>query len=130
LITALALINISWFSQRWSADESVWPKQSHEAEIRALHHFVIKRVHRDIQMIIWISDSESGCNSINRANCRDPAAFLFLKEIYECCDVLNIQLLALWVPRELNNLADHLSHLAVLLEEDKVEGVVGSFNYL
>ena len=81
-------------------------------------------------MISWISDSESGCNSINRASCRDPAAFPFLKEIYKCCDVLNIQLLALWVPREFNNLADHLSHLAVLLEEDKVEGVVGSFDYL
>ena len=122
--------DFSWFSQRWSANGGDLPKQSHDAEIQALHHFVTKRGHMDIQMIIWISDSESGCNSINRANCRDPAAFPFLKEIYACCDRLNIQLLALWVPREFNNLADHLSHLAALLEEDKVEGVVGSSDHL
>jgi hypothetical protein len=46
-----------------------------------------------------------------------------LKDIYERCDTLNTQLLAWWVPRELNNLADHLSHLAALLNEDTVEGV-------
>jgi hypothetical protein len=118
--------DFSWFSQRWSANGGTIPKQSHAAEIKALCHFVLNREHTNIQLIIWISDSESACNSINRANCRDPVAFLLLKDIYLRCDILNIQLLALWVPRELNNLADHLSHLAALLNEDTVEGVVGS----
>ena len=47
----------SWYASQWGLDV---PSQSHEAEIRALHHFIIQRTHSS-KLIVWVSDSESAC---------------------------------------------------------------------
>ena len=120
--STLDAIDFDWFSTRWAAYKLGLPKSSHEAEIRALHSFLMNKEHNGVKLIIWITDSESGCYSINRANCKDPNAFPLLVDIYNRCDEIGVQLVALWVPREFNNLTDHLSHLASLLCRDSVEG--------
>jgi hypothetical protein len=117
--------DFDWKSFRWLAGKV--PTQSHQAELQALHTFVLQGDHKDICLIIWITDSESGCYSVNRANCRDPLALPLLKDIYLECDRLGCQLLAVWVPRENNQLADHLSHLSYILCRDSVGGRESSF---
>ena len=49
-----------------------------------------------------------------------------LTAILEICDAKCLLLLPLWVPREANQFADYLSHLAVYRSEDQVEGAVSS----
>jgi 8-oxo-dGTP pyrophosphatase MutT (NUDIX family) len=49
-----------------------------------------------------------------------------MEEILELCDVLRVQIVALWVPREENELADYLSHLSFILNRDSVGGVVSA----
>jgi hypothetical protein len=114
----LASAKFEWTSVRWVQ----LPKQSHHAELLALHHFVLQRRRVGITLLIWITDSESACYSINRANCSDPQAYPLVVAIYEECERTGCQLLAVWVPRELNNLADHLSHLAFVLCRHEVHG--------
>lgn len=109
-----------WRSFRWPLDGS--PKQSHQAELKALHTFIMQEAHGNVRLIVWITDSESGCYSVNRANCRDPLAHPLLQDIYRQCDNVGCQLLAVWVPRENNQLADHLSHLSFILCRDSVGG--------
>jgi hypothetical protein len=120
--STLDSVDFNWMSKRWSKEEGL-PNSSHHGEVRALHAFLLGSDHAGIQLIIWITDSESGCYSINRANCRDENAFPLLIDIYDRCDQLKCQLLALWVPRASNNLTDHLSHLASVLSRDSVSGV-------
>jgi hypothetical protein len=120
--STLDAIDFDWFSTRWTAYQLGLPKSSHQAEIRALHSFLLNRNHDGVQLVIWITDSESACYSINRANCKDANAFPLLLDIYNRCDAIGLQLVALWVPREFNTLTDHLSHLASLLCRDTVEG--------
>jgi hypothetical protein len=120
--STLDSIDFNWMSKRWSISEGL-PISSHHAEVKALRAFLFGSDHHGIQLIIWITDSESGCYSINRANCSDPNTYPILVEIYNRCDELKCQLLALWVPREFNNLTDHLSHLAYVLCRDSVSGV-------
>jgi len=119
----LDAVDFSWFSVRWSGHPLDMPSHSYDAEIRALHSFIIERTHEDIKLIIWLTDSESGCYSINRANCSDPIAYPLLLDIYHHCEICGLQLLALWVPREQNNLSDYLSHLAAVICRDSVAGV-------
>ena len=47
-----------------------------------------------------------------------------MREILELCDQHHVILVALWVPRELNLLADHLSHLALSLGTHSASGYV------
>ena len=49
-----------------------------------------------------------------------------LTAILEICDEKCLLLLPLWVPREANQFADFLSHLAMYRSEDQVEGEVSS----
>jgi hypothetical protein len=118
--STLDSVDFDWYSTRWSQDRL--PKSSHVAEIRAFHSFIMENSHKAVNLIIWITDSESACYSVNRANCDDQNAYPLLVDIYERCDELTLQVVALWVPREFNNLTDHLSHLASLLCRDSVSG--------
>jgi hypothetical protein len=112
-----------WYSAQWGVNP---PTQSHEAELRALHHFITRRVHRS-KLLVWVTDSESGCWTINKGHCKDPKAHLLLEEIFQECERIKLQIVALWVPREQNQLTDYLSHFATLMNRDEVEG--GSLEY-
>jgi hypothetical protein len=63
--------------------------------------------------------------AILKGRCHHPSPLAVLVRILEICDHARLQLLALWVPRDHNTLADYLSHLCVLLDRDSVEGGAG-----
>jgi hypothetical protein len=108
-----------WYSSTWPANYI--PHHSHEAELRALLHYMQNHPHQG-GMVLWVSDSESACWSVNKGHCKDPSSRAVLELILEWCDRSRIQLVALWVPRELNTLADHLSHLSFDLCRSSVTG--------
>ena len=118
----LAEDGFNWWSERWSPENM--PTQSHEAELKSLQDFVIRRVDEGTPMslIIWITDSESACWTINRGHCADPRAWPILESIFEKCDMRGVQIVALWLPREENTLADFLSHFACLINRDAIGG--------
>ena len=107
-----------WYSAQWGVNP---PTQSHEAELRALHHFITRRVHRS-KLLVWVTDSESGCWTINKGHCKDPKAHILLEEIFQECERITLQIIALWVPREQNQLTDYLSHFATLMNREEIEG--------
>jgi hypothetical protein len=109
-----------WFSSQWP--EHKLPTQSHEAELRSLQHFVETRITESDALIIWITDSESACWTINRGHCADPIALPIVETILNKLDDYKIQVVALWVPREENTLTDFLSHFACLLDRDSITG--------
>jgi len=110
-----------WYSSQWPADDVPGNGASHEAELRALHHYVVSRPHSG-KLIVWISDSQSACWSVNRGHCSDPRAFPYLKGIYHHCDALSLQIVALWVPRAANQYTDVLSHYSHLLSRSECSG--------
>jgi hypothetical protein len=87
-----------WYSARWKNPGDT-PAQSHEAELRSLHHFVLNKLPAECALVIWITDSESACWTINKGHCADPRAWPIVEEIYERLDSFGCQVVALWVPR-------------------------------
>jgi hypothetical protein len=76
------------------------------------------------KQVIWVNDNQ-GC--IGRMNSiLDPRAVCdgdtVAGKIRECLVSKNCTIVARWIPRELNTLADHLSHLAFDASEDEVRG--------
>ena len=108
----------SWYASQWGLEV---PSQSHEAELRALHHFIRHRTHSS-KLIVWVSDSEFACWTINKGHCKDPKAYVLLEELFLECERITVQVIALWVPREQNRLTDYLSHFAMLMDRVEVEG--------
>ena len=108
-----------WYSAIWPTKDT--PRHSHEAELRALQHYMQNHAHSG-GLVLWVSDSESACWSVNKGHCKDPASRVILESILECCDQYRLQLVALWVPRESNTLADYLSHLSFDLCRSSVSG--------
>ena len=113
----------NWYASQWGAD---MPTQSHEAELRALHHFIKQRTHSS-KLIVWVSDSESACWTINKGHCKDPKAYALLEELFQECERIAVQVIALWVPREQNQLTDYLSHFAMLMDRVEIEGSSNEF---
>lgn len=103
----------SYVSQVWDPPLSTEEQHnSHAFELRALEHFLIVDCPIREKLLIWITDSESAVHSINKGSCKDPIGFRILVSILNKCDEYKISLLAIWTPREQNELADYLSHLA------------------
>lgn len=112
--------HLKYYCSVWDEDR---PISSHAMEMFSLSAFLLKygSLVRD-KIVVWISDSTSAVASINKGSCNRPEGRKILGSIFDCCDDLHIELVALWAPRESNILADYLSHLAVLLGRDEVEG--------
>jgi len=108
-----------WYSSQWPEDNPC--SQSHEGELRALHHYVLHQSHTG-KVIVWVTDSQSACWTVNKGHCKDPRAFPLLMEIYEHLDALSLQIVALWVPRDLNEFPDYLSHYATLISRFDASG--------
>jgi hypothetical protein len=73
-------------------------------------------------ILLWLTDNEGTTWSINKGSCSDPSSAAILARILHYCDMKHLQILALWVPRERNQLADYLSHLSTYLDRDEVAG--------
>ena len=60
--------------------------------------------------------------SILKGRCRESESASILSSILELCDEFSVLLLALWVPREHNELADFLSHLSFVVNRQSISG--------
>jgi len=87
-------------------------------ELYALEDFLQYECYCRDCILIWITDNESASYSVNRGNCKDPASYTTLSNILYLCDLYHIELLALWIPREENQMADYLSHLSTYINRD------------
>jgi len=117
--SSLGSTEYQWYAAQWPVD--IPCVHSHEGELRALHHYVVHKPHTG-KVILWITDSQSACWTVNRGHCRDRRSFPYLLEIYEHLDSLLLQIVAVWVPRDLNVFPDYLSHYAMLLSRFEVSG--------
>lgn len=111
-------------SAQWGA-EGV-PTSSHAMELRALRVCLEREaLPRHGLVLLWLTDSASAAMSVNKGNCANTEGLAELERILAVCDQRGYEILAAWIPREDNVLADYLSHLSALLAMDRVEGEVG-----
>ena len=96
---------------------------SHNGELQGLLHFTRTTTERS-KVLVWVSDSLSGVWSVLKGRCKEERALVTLEALLQCCDEKKLQLIALWVPRELNLLPDYLSHLCAYMNRDQTEGYV------
>jgi hypothetical protein len=94
---------------------------SHQAELLSLLHYAESTADENC-LLVWVSDSSSAVWSVNKGRCREDQGLEVLRRILELLDRRRITVVALWVPREENELADHLSHLALILHRDEARG--------
>jgi hypothetical protein len=98
---------------------------SHGAELTALASFMEQDA-RSACLSIWISDCLSAVWSVNKGRCSEDGDLALLDRILSAADKKKNSLVALWVPREVNSLADYLSHLCTYLNRDEVTGSLSS----
>ena len=112
-----------WVSVRWPY--GYLPESSLTGELNPLLHF-LERTPITSCVLVWVMDSAAAVFAIDRGKVSTQRDFELLSKAYALADVKRIQLLALWVPRELNSTADTLSHLSHLLNRSTTEGVFGT----
>ena len=117
----LSELDPQYRSWRWVGDFK--PHSSTWGELKALLQFMQDDCPRE-RMLVWVSDSLAAVFSVNNGRAKEFHCAALVEEILELCDVLRVQIVALWVPREENELADYLSHLSFILNRDSVGGVV------
>jgi ribonuclease HI len=111
-------------SKRWQqffTQEELEELDSHTIELTALLDYLEATQLQDI-MLVWITDSQSAVWSVNKGGCTEERALAVLSDILHLCDVAHIHIIALWVPREENQVADYLSHFAYLSDRDERHG--------
>lgn len=110
-----------YYTCRWASR----PDHSYIAELEALHKALlhIAPSHPD-RVLVWVSDCQSAVSTINNPKCNKEASYALLSSIFAVADQHHLILLAFWIPREENGLADYLSHLACLLNRDEISGAV------
>lgn len=115
--------DLDYRSVRWG-EEFDPESTSHTFELQALEYFLVHDCQAEDAILVWVSDNQGSTWSINKGRSREPAAMNVISNILHLCDQKRLQLVALWVPRERNELADYLSHLASYLNRDAVAGKV------
>jgi hypothetical protein len=112
--------DLTWVSKRWLQDHR--EVSSHTDEMHALCDFLEHECRVRDAVLVWVTDSESAMWSVNKGRCFEEAGLVVLTRILALCDLYRLQIVALWVPREMNELADYLSHLAFSVDRDQVSG--------
>jgi hypothetical protein len=102
-------------SQAWN--ETFFYDTSHNSELKALLHFLEGATVRKV-VLLWVTDCLAAAWSLNKGRCREDIGLVTLAKILELCDTKMIQIVALWVPRESNLLADYLSHLSFYMNRN------------
>ena len=110
-----------FFSKKWGTSGVV--HSSHFAEIMSLHDLLHSEAALpDGETLLWITDSLGAALSVNKGNCRAPWSYRLVRQIMARADLRQIGIVALWVPREHNEAADYLSHLATEIGRPEVSG--------
>ena len=111
-----------FYASQWIPSEAaLCDSSSHFAELRALQHFISQCTFTD-KLLLWITDSQSACFSVNNGSCHELPSLDLLSTVLATCDSLNIYVLAIWVPRDINILPDYLSHFASSISRLEVSG--------
>jgi hypothetical protein len=71
---------------------------------------------------LFVTDNEAAAFALNKGTCFDDIGNAVLEEIFELANTLRLPLLAVFLPREYNTIADDLSHFAHLMNVTKFEG--------
>jgi hypothetical protein len=115
-----------YVSRRW--------KDAAEAEEHSTYQELVALLERvqeksaSATLVIWVSDSGSAVYSVNKGRAKEPRTLEIVSAILTECDLKGFQIVGLWVPRELNLMADHLSHLATCLNRDSVSGRISELD--
>lgn len=119
LFGALSENDPEYFSRKWRNSEA--SEHSTTQELAALLDRVrIKSMSETL--IVWVSDSASAVYCINKGRGKEAKTHEMVGAVLGECDRKGFQIVGLWVPREQNLIADHLSHLAHNLNRDSVTG--------
>lgn len=110
----------SFYTGQW-CDEYKFVS-SHTGELQELRHYLKYKHIEGSKILVWITDCMSAMWSVNKGRCKEDSGLIVLEDILEMCDKNRIQLVALWIPREENELCDYLSHLSVMLDREEHEG--------
>lgn len=73
-------------------------------------------------IVLWTTDSQAAFYALNKGSSSSDQCRRIIAATLSLCDERKIYLVALWVPREDNELADFLSHLATTQNRPKVVG--------
>jgi len=145
-------VNPNFYSERWTKnfknptnqfDENYFETISNDFDLNNLnsHNFELEALLRYLQLcknkdslmrksvLIWITDSSSAVWSVNKGYCSSEASFLTLSKIFDLLDELFIYIVAVWISRDENDIADNLSHLSFVLNRDAVWGKLGNRSY-
>lgn len=114
-------LDYKYVAKKWPSHYVLEDMDSHLEELLALEDYLLETQLQDV-LLVWISDSESAVWSINKGRCHDVAAMVVVSNVLCLCDVAHIQIVALWVPREENVVADYLSHFAHISDRDERRG--------
>lgn len=105
-----------------------WPPDSnrdstHIMELFALLQFMSQKGNKlkDV-ILIWVTDSTGAALSVNNGSCKNPIGLQYLTEIFRACDIQHVEIVAVWIPRELNTISDFLSHFSVMLNRQEWQG--------
>jgi len=112
--------NPRYVSMQWAAEFQF--VHSMHGELKALEHWAVNNGSVKGKMLVWVSDSLSAVWAVNKGRCHDAVSLGPLMSILDKCDECKNQLVALWLPREENEFADYLSHLASLLNRESIGG--------
>jgi hypothetical protein len=112
--------DFAFYARKWGGDYEF--TSSHTGELLALQHYLANKYDGNAKVLIWITDSLSAMFSVNKGRCKEESGLKVLENILESCDNYKIQLLAIWVPREYNQISDFLSHLCHVLDREEYQG--------
>jgi hypothetical protein len=114
--------NPMFHAAQWGVEKGE-PGSSMLAELRSLDHYV---EHHGMKgtLVVWVTDALSAAFTVNSGRCSSEESLALMRTLLERCDIMRIQLVAVWVPRELNELADMLSHYAVRTGRCEAEGFI------
>jgi len=152
----LYTLNPEFYSERWAANfnksdnpfdknffDNIDSNSSHESFVldNNSHNFELEALLRYLQLrkalnlltpcstLIWITDSSSAVWSINKGYCSSEKSFQTLSKIFELVDELFIHIVAIWISRDDNLIADDLSHLSSFLNRNATWGRLGDEAY-
>ena len=123
-------LNYKYVAKKWPSHYVLDEMDSHIEELLACEDYLLEAQLQDV-VLVWISDSESAVWSVNKGRCHEADAMVVVSSILCLCDAAHVQIIALWVPREENIVADYLSHFAHLSDRDERRGFLrdlGIFN--
>jgi hypothetical protein len=122
---ALSEANPAYSSWVWTEELSFIT--SHHGELAALLVFA-RETEIENCLLLWVSDSSAAVWSVNKGRCREEEGLAALLEIFDRLDDRRVSVIALWVPREQNQVADHLSHLAHLIHRTHTSGLLSDLS--